>query len=538
MNMKNMGARTIARLCAYCLPVVLLIPLVMLPLAANASSIGSVSAGFSYTMALKTDGSLWAWGANSYGQLGDGSTTDRSSPVLIGRGYSAVSAKNSHTLALKDDGSLWAWGLNNFGQLGDGTTINRVVPVMIGAGYSAVASGLFHSMALKADGSLWAWGMNFDGQLGDGSTIAHATPVQVSSGFSTVSSGYDHTVAVKFDGSLWVWGAIQLADGTLADRTTPMMIGSGYSAVSSGYSHSLALKSGGNLWAWGANFVGEVGDGSQTDRWSPVLIGSGYASVKAGGFHTLAMKLDGSLWAWGSNLFGQLGDGTLNNSATPLLIGDGYIAMAAGTYHTVALKLDGSLWSWGQNSAGALGDGTTDSGIVTTSPRQVIGLNLGSASVGVVEFYNTILDNYFITADLDEAASIDNGSAGPGWSRTGINFRSGGAAPVCRFYGSVAPGPNSHFYTVDADECSFLMQLQAGTPVTQQRWNFESLDYFSTAPTGGSCPGGTVPVYRAYNNGFARKVDSNHRLTSSLTAIQQVVTRGWINEGVAMCAPI
>ncbi len=160
------------------------------------------------------------------------------------------------------------------------------------------------------------------------------------------------------------------------------------------------------------------------------------------------------------------------------------------------------------------------------------------ASVSVVEFYNTNLDNYFITADAGEAAGIDGGSAGPGWIRTGGSFKSGGSTPVCRFYGSQVPGPNSHFYTSAGPECEGLKQLQAITPATQKRWNFESLDFISTSPTNGICPGGTVPVYRAYNNGFARGVDTNHRISSAAAAIQDVVMRGWINEGVVMCAPI
>ncbi|MHB9102488.1 MAG: reprolysin-like metallopeptidase [Sulfuricella sp.] len=158
-------------------------------------------------------------------------------------------------------------------------------------------------------------------------------------------------------------------------------------------------------------------------------------------------------------------------------------------------------------------------------------------SVQVVEFYNTNLDNYFITADAIEAAAIDNGSAGPGWSRTGNAFKSGGSSAVCRFYGSQSPGPNSHFYTVNASECADLKLLQAAMPATEKRWNSESLDFLSTAPTNGTCPSGTLPVYRAYNNGYARGVDSNHRITTDLAGIQQVVERGWIAEGVVMCAP-
>lgn len=159
-------------------------------------------------------------------------------------------------------------------------------------------------------------------------------------------------------------------------------------------------------------------------------------------------------------------------------------------------------------------------------------------SMPVVEFYNTNLDHYFITADASEAAGIDGGSAGPGWIRTGNSFKSGGSTPVCRFYGSQFPGPNSHFYTLAGAECDGLKQLQAITPATQKRWNLESLDFVSTPPTNGTCPTGTAPVYRAYNNGFARGVDSNHRFSSSVAAIQEVVIRGWINEGVVMCVPI
>ena len=156
---------------------------------------------------------------------------------------------------------------------------------------------------------------------------------------------------------------------------------------------------------------------------------------------------------------------------------------------------------------------------------------------GVVEFYNSVLDNYFITANAIEASAIDAGSAGAGWGRTGETFKSSGSAQVCRFYGSVSPGPNSHFYTIDAAECDALKQLQAITPASQPRWNFESLDFNSTPPANGACPFTMVPVYRAYNNGSARGIDSNHRITSSFPAIQDVVSRGWKYEGVVMCAP-
>ncbi len=151
-----------------------------------------------------------------------------------------------------------------------------------------------------------------------------------------------------------------------------------------------------------------------------------------------------------------------------------------------------------------------------------------------------------MTTDADEAVGIDNGSAGPGWTRTGETFKTGGSNPVCRFYGSQSPGPNSHFYTVNAAECQTLKNLQfsAFDPrrLTVKSWNFESLDFVSIPSVCyvvegcGQCPSNTVPVYRAYNNGLARGVDSNHRLSTSQAAIAQVVARGWIKEGVVMCA--
>ena len=155
----------------------------------------------------------------------------------------------------------------------------------------------------------------------------------------------------------------------------------------------------------------------------------------------------------------------------------------------------------------------------------------------VIEFYNSKLGTYFMTTNPDEALAIDNGSAGPGWSRTGNSFKSGGSTSVCRFYGSMSPGPNSHFYTADSGECANLMYLQANTPATMQRWNFEGMDFMTTPPVNGTCPAGTIPIYRSYNNGFMTGMASNHRFTSNASMMQQMMSRGWVSEGVAMCAP-
>jgi hypothetical protein len=157
----------------------------------------------------------------------------------------------------------------------------------------------------------------------------------------------------------------------------------------------------------------------------------------------------------------------------------------------------------------------------------------------VVEFYNATLDHYFITAEPLEATAVDNGSAGPGWARTGLTFKPGGDTPVCRFYGSITPGPNSHFYTAFPVECTQLQQLALVTPASLPRWNFESIAFSTGIPfPGGACAPGTIPVYRAYNDGPAHGKESNHRFSTSSAAIDDVVARGWKSEGVVMCAPL
>ena len=236
----------------------------------------------------------------------------------------------------------------------------------------------------------------------------------------------------------------------------------------------------------------------------------------------------------------KMGNGSGTVTSSPFGINCGAVCSAnfAGAPITLTATSGSESFFTGWSGGGCSGTGTCS---VIWSPgvySQAVTATFSSVvAVPVVEFYNTNLDNYFITSDANEAAAIDSGGAGPGWIRTGYTFKSGGTTSVCRFYGSQSPGPNSHFYTIDPGECKGLKQLQASTPDTEKRWNFESLDFISTPPSSGACPAGTEPVYRAYNNGFARGVGSNHRINSNLAAIQEVLNHGWKNEGIVMCAP-
>lgn len=331
-------------------------------IAANAHSFG-----------LKSDGSLWGWGLNSYGQLGDGTTTDKHIPVQVGTDNKWVDVVvGGSTLALKSDGTIWAWGYNYFGQLGDGTTIDRNSPVKIGTdnNWVGISSGNGHSIGLKSDGTIRAWGVNYHGQLGDGTTGSKSTPIQTSllpNIWISIATGGWYGIGLKSDGTLWAWGSNvfgQLGDGTNVDKSSPLQIGTdnNWMSITTGRYHTLGLKSDGTLWTWGANNYGQLGDGTTTNRNSPLQIGTDnkWVSTAGGAWYSLGLKSDGTLWAFGMNYNGQLGDGTLTNRNIPVQIGtdDKWIRITAGQYHTLGLKSNGTLWAWGANGFGQLGDGT------------------------------------------------------------------------------------------------------------------------------------------------------------------------------------
>ncbi|MCL2045025.1 MAG: stalk domain-containing protein [Oscillospiraceae bacterium] len=377
----------------------------------------TISAGNGHNFAITEDGSLWVWGRNVAGEHGDGTVTirndaypriiiedhDKLIPTKVMEDVVSVAASGTHSLVIKSDGSLWAFGWNKFGQLGDGTNIDRYEPVKIMDNVVAISAGSYHSLVLKEDGSLWSFGNNAYGQLGDGTRTTYldkgywldldyndnletkenndkSIPVKIMDDVVAISAGSIHNLAIKSDGSLWSWGNNEygeIGDGSISvkdasynivqdnARPTPVRIMEDVVFISAGYSHNLAIKNDGSLWAWGDNNHGKLGDGTgyshdssgKYNRLSPVKVLDDVIYASAGGDHSFAIRIDGNLWAWG-DYTRQTDTGGVNRAKnTPIRIMSDVAIVSAGAWHSLAVKTNGSLWSWGANLNGNLGDG-------------------------------------------------------------------------------------------------------------------------------------------------------------------------------------
>jgi alpha-tubulin suppressor-like RCC1 family protein len=358
-----------------------------------------VSAGYCYSVALKNDGTVWAWGYNNSGQLGNGTTTQSTYPlqVKLSNGnaltnITTIAAGAYHCTALRSDGTVWAWGYNNSGQLGDGTTSSRKNPVQVKLNSNtvltnivAIAAGAQHCIALKSDGTVLTWGWNSFGQLGNGTTTQSTYPVQVRlndgtllTNITAIATGSQHCIGLKSDGTVWAWGYNdfgQLGNGVsgtnqknpiqvkLNDRTALTNVikisGAGY--------HSRVLRNDNTLWSWGYNTYGELGNGTKVNQSFPVQMQLSEGTVLTdisdffdGDCHSFILKSDGTILTCGNNICGQLGDGTRINRIYPVQFMFNLYGNATGANHSIYLKNNGAVWAWGSNSYYQLGDGTTN----------------------------------------------------------------------------------------------------------------------------------------------------------------------------------
>ena len=441
-----------------------------------------VSAGEDFSLALGSDGNAYAWGNNSNGRLGNGTTAQQITPVKVEKPagaptdftYVQVSAGEDFSLALGSDGNAYAWGNNSNGRLGNGTTAQQITPVKVekpaGAPtnftYVQVSAGYTHSLALGSDGNAYAWGNNSNGRLGNGTTAQQITPVKVEkpAGAPTnftyvqVSDGYSHSLALGSDGNAYAWGANgygQLGNGTTSynAQTTPVRVKTPgdltYMQISAGGYYSLALGSDGYAYAWGINEYGQLGNNTSNrtsdanpvparvrDPANPTDTSKGLKATQVGGgfYHSLALGSDGNAYAWGSNLRGELGNNTTKESSVPVRVRDpanptdkskGLQAtqVSGGYYFSLALGSDGNAYAWGRNNNGQLGNGTASGNQANRVPVPVM-LNLQLVITGV-RFDQTPASG--LTRGDSNSVTVLTPAHQPGTVTVSVDYTLGGA---------------------------------------------------------------------------------------------------------------
>ncbi len=372
----------------------------------------NVECGWACSFVRKSNGQLFAYGNNASGNLGNGNTTNASSPIavsIVPSGWSSVQGGGDFSFAIAGNGTIYAWGNDNNGQLGNGIVSGAVPnPTQIGNSnnWKSIFTGTRHAVGIKSDGTLFTWGNNSNGQLGNGTNATSSNPVQVNSAnanWISASCGDKHTMAIKSDGTLWGWGFNQfgqLGTGNNVDSNIPVQIGTQNDWVDVECSGNIThiIKSNGTLWAMGENTSGQLGTGTASNASIPVEVGisSNWISVSSGTTHTVGIQSDGTMWAWGSNNAGNLGNNSSVPETSPVQIGGGinWVSISCGTDHSIAQAPDGTIYTWGLNQSGELGNGTNNnSGVPSLISTQsgVVFINCGASHTAIIKADRTLI---------------------------------------------------------------------------------------------------------------------------------------------------
>jgi alpha-tubulin suppressor-like RCC1 family protein len=382
-----------------------------------------VSAGSNHSLALKRDGTVWSWGNNINGRLGINNTIHQNVPTQVlglnGIGFLTdvidITAGVDHSMALKSDGTVWGWGSNNVGSLGDNTTTDRLTPIQVLSltNIIKIDAGWDYTLALKADGTVWSWGMGTSGELGDGSSTQSLVPIQVVGpggigylqNVIDISANSTHSMALINNGTVYTWGddtSGLLGTGVAPlDSFVPVKVVNetntgdliNIKRVTGGATHSTVLSNDDFFYAWGKNNYGQFGDGTYSNRNKPIKLTSitDIKGVSGGENYTTIVKNDGTVWAFGYNGQGELGDGTFIGKNIPTQVvnedNTGFLTnisqISSADIHNIALGNDGSVYTWGDGINGMLGNGM-NSGLFN-KPIKIDNFNLinGIAEVGV-----------------------------------------------------------------------------------------------------------------------------------------------------------